>query len=131
MQKYIKDFDGWNVIKKETNRNTDRLFYHKREVRWCRLGTNVGFEQDGTGKDYARPVLILKDFNQHVCWVVPLTTSTKDNPFHIALGKMDEKESFAIISQLRLVDTKRLDTKLGVVNKEIFDKIRKAIKDML
>lgn len=95
------------------------------------MGVNVGFEQDGTGDDFARPVLIIKDFNQHVCLVVPLTRSTKTNPYHISLGEIDGKESFVIISQLRLIDTRRLDTKIGTLEQEVFDSIRKAIRDIL
>ena len=55
-----KDFDKWNKTKKGIHSNDDYLpLYHKRQIRWCRLGVNVGFEQDGTGKDFSRPVLIL------------------------------------------------------------------------
>ncbi|MBI5005410.1 MAG: type II toxin-antitoxin system PemK/MazF family toxin, partial [Candidatus Lloydbacteria bacterium] len=37
----------------------------------------------------------------------------------------------AIISQIRLVDTKRLINKIGFIDKDLFDKIRKTVKDML
>jgi len=48
-----KEFDKWNKLKKETHSNDEYLpLYHERQVRWCRLGVNVGFEQDGTGKDF-------------------------------------------------------------------------------
>lgn len=126
-----KDFDGWNIDKKQTHDRKDILFYREREVRWCRLGVNVGFEQDGTGTGYSRPVLVLKGFNKHVCLVVPLTTSIKKNPYHVPAGDVCGKKSFAIISQLRLLDTKRLDTKLCVLDVDTFNKIRKAVKDML
>lgn len=130
----MKDFDSWNEEKKKTHANEDYLpLYHERDVRWCRLGVNVGYEQDGTGSDYARPVLILKGFSRHVCLVLPLTTSTKKNNYHVALGKIgeEEKDSFAIISQLRLIDTRRLDQRIGIIDKDMFDTIRKAVKDLL
>src|SRR3989344_7307679 len=100
-----KDFDSWNESKKKAHKNHDYLpLYHEREIRWCRLGLNIGFEEDGTGKDFARPVLILKGFSRHVCLVLPLTTSTKKNPYNIPIGKVDNREASAIISQLRLID---------------------------
>jgi mRNA interferase MazF len=127
-----KNFDSWNKIKKETQMREDRLLYKKREIRWCKLGANVGFEQDGTGDGFSRPVLIIKDFNQHVCLAVPLTTSQKNNPYHIKVGMLDgEIESSVIISQLRLIDTKRLYKKVAVLDEETFSRIIKAIKDML
>ena len=56
-----KDFDGWNSNKKQIHDHSAAPFYHKREIWWCSLGINVGFEQDGTGANYDRPVLI-RDF---------------------------------------------------------------------
>ncbi len=127
-----KDFDGWNEQKKKTNASEEYLpLYYEREVRWCRLGVNIGFEQDGTGRGYSRPVVILKGFSRRVCLVIPLTTSTKKNKYHFALGKIEDVEAFGIISQLRLIDTRRLDQHIGVVGKETFKGIRKAVKDML
>lgn len=127
-----KDFDGWNEQKKKTNASEDYLpLYYEREVRWCRLGVNIGFEQDGTGKGYSRPVVILKGFSRHVCLVIPLTTSTKKNKYHVAVGKIEDIEAVAIISQLRLIDSRRLDQHIGVVDKETFKGMRKAVKDML
>ncbi len=127
-----KDFDGWNEDKKHTHFSENYLLlYKKHQIRWCRLGVNVGFEQDGTGNEYSRPVLIIKGFNRNVCLVVPLTTSTKENPYHFALGEIDGKKSFVIMSQLRLIDTRRLDKQISVLPKSKFEEIRKAIKDML
>lgn len=126
-----KDFDTWNKNKKRIHSKNENKLYHKREVWWYSLGVNVGFEQDGTGPDGERPVLILKGFSKHVCLAVPLTTSEKKNPYHISLGKVDGKNSFVIISQIRLIDTKRLINKIGFVKHKIFEKIRKTAKDLL
>lgn len=126
-----KDFDGWNEQKKQVNARADVLFYRERDVRWCQLGINVGFEQDGTGEQRARPVLILKAFSRSVCLVLPLTTSTKHNPYHVSVGKVGDRKAFAIISQLRLVDTKRLDQKIGNLKAKVFERVKKAVKDML
>jgi mRNA-degrading endonuclease toxin of MazEF toxin-antitoxin module len=126
-----KKFDDWNESKKYIHGDGMSKFYHDREVWWCSLGVNIGFEQDGTNKDAERPVLILKGFSKDVCLIVPLTTSVKKNPYHIALGKVGDKNAFAIVSQIRLVDTKRLVNKIGFIDKDLFQKIRKVIKDLL
>lgn len=126
-----KNFDIWNKNKKQIHTKNENKFYHEREVWWCSLGVNVGFEQDGTGSESERPVLILKGFSKQVCLVVPLTTSKKKNPYHFSLGKVDGRSAFAIISQIRLIDTKRLINKIGFIEHKIFEKIRKAAKDLL
>ena len=125
-----KDFDNWNKRKKEIN-SEEPNFYHEKEIRWCSLGINIGFEEDGTSKTYRRPVLIIRGFSRHVCLVVPLTTSPKKNPYHISVGIVEGEEAFAIISQVRLIDTKRLHDRLIILNKEKFDEIRKAIKSLI
>lgn len=126
-----KDFDGWNNEKQTTHARKDVLLYRERDVRWCRLGVNIGYEQDGTGADHSRPVLILRAFSRSVCLIIPLTTSTKQNPYHVSVGTIGNRKAFAIISQLRLIDTKRLDQKIATLDKDIYESIRKTVKDML
>ena len=127
-----KDFDGWNSRKKQTHDQSEYLpLYRERQVRWCTLGVNVGYEQDGTGEGFSRPVLILKGFSRHVCLVVPLTTSRKSNPYHVPVGMVEGRDAYAVISQLRLIDTRRLYLLIHTVDVGTFDRIRKAVKDML
>lgn len=126
-----KDFDRWNSRKKELNNETEVNFYKERDFRWCSLGVNVGFEQDGTSETYRRPVLIIRAFSRNVCLVIPLTTSTKKNKYHFSVGNVAGKNAFAILSQIRLIDTKRLHDPLGHMNKGEFEKIKKAIRDLI
>ncbi len=128
----MKDFDNWNKNKKEIESLDNYLpFYKERQIRWCRLGLNIGYEQDGTNKEFSRPVLIIKGFSRYACLVVPLTTSSKKNPYHIHIGDINGKDAYVIFSQIRLIDTRRLDELVETLNKEKYGKIRKAIKDLL
>lgn len=127
-----KDFDKWNEIKKRTDAHEEYLpLYNEREIRWCRLGVNIGFEQDGTGREFSRPVLILRGFSRRVCLVVPLTTSIKKNKYYVSVGNVDGKKATVIISQVRLIDTRRLDQHIATLDKRLFERIRKAVKDIL
>jgi len=128
---FEKDFDNWNNNKKVIHSTNDNKLYHEREIWWCSLGINIGFEEDGTGISGERPVLILRGFSRQVCLIIPLTTSEKKNPYHISLGRVDNRNAFAITSQIRLIDTKRLINKIGVVDQILFKNIRKAAKDLL
>ncbi|MEK9207193.1 MAG: type II toxin-antitoxin system PemK/MazF family toxin [Patescibacteria group bacterium] len=125
-----KDFDKWNKRKKEINEEKPN-FYHEREIRWCSLGVNIGFEQDGTSKNYRRPVLVIKGFSRNVCLILPLTTSDKKNRYHIEVGVIENQKSFAVLSQIRLIDTKRLHDRLAILNKERFEEIRKAVRNLI
>jgi mRNA interferase MazF len=126
-----KDFDKWNEQKKKTHGRTDAPFCHKRELWWCALGVNVGSEQDGSGDEYRRPVLILKGMSKQTFLAIPLTTATKDHPLRPGIGLVEDKEARALLSQMRVIDTKRLVRKIGYLERGIFDRIRKAAKDLL
>ena len=126
-----KDFDKWNEIKSGIHDNNQPKLYHARQIWWCSLGVNVGFEQDGSGEEYQRPVLIFKGFSKDTCLVFPLTTSTQEHPMRIPIGIVDKEMASVIISQPRLIDTRRLVEKIGFLDKDIFEIIRKAVKDML
>ena len=72
-----KDFDKWNEEKKTIHTRVRAPFCHEREVWWCALGVNVGSEQDGSGVEYRRPVLVLKHLSKETFLAVPLTRSER------------------------------------------------------
>jgi mRNA interferase MazF len=124
-----KDFDTWNVKKKNTELEESRL-YTTREIWWCRLGLNIGFEQDGSGEEFLRPCVIVRGFGPRVCMVVPLTTSQNKHPLRIPLGDVDGKGASALLSQIRSIDTRRLVEKIGFLDKEKFEELRKNVRSL-
>ena len=126
-----KDFDSWNEKKKKINDRTKVPFYHMRELWWCSLGVNVGFEQDGSGEEDSRPVLILTALSKETFIGIPLTTSPSVHKLRPSIGLVEEKEAHALLSQIKVIDTKRLIRKIGQLDKKVFEQIRKIAKDML
>ncbi len=62
-----KDFRRWTTKKEVLNDTEGTALFHEREVWWCALGANIGFEQDGGQEDFERPVVVLKKFNLDAC----------------------------------------------------------------
>lgn len=124
---HVKDFDNWNIQKKQINDTDPRVFFHSREVWWCTLGINVGFEQDGKNQQYSRPVVILKTYSTNAALVVPLTSKDKKGTYYFDIGKINNRDAKAVLSQIRFIDKRRLIKKFDVVNKEIFEKLQSAI----
>lgn len=122
-----KEFDGWNEIKKKTNREMQRL-YTVREIWWTRLGVNVGTEQDGKGRWFARPCIIIRGFGAGACLIVPLTTSTRDHPLRVPIGVVNGRPTRANLSQIRVIDTRRLEQKVGFLDEMTFAELRKNIR---
>lgn len=126
-----KDFDSWNEKKKRLHHDASNLLYHQGEIWWCHLGVNIGFEEDGTGKNSERPIVIIRRFNPQLCWVIPLTTSQKKNPYYVPVGIIDGKPASAILSQMRPIDTKRLINLICIMEPNIFYPIKQATKALL
>ena len=124
-----KDFDLWNVKKKNVE-NEDGRLYTTREIWWCRLGLNIGSEQDGSGEEFLRPCVIVRGFGPRVCMVFPLTTSLSKHPLRIQLGDVDGKAASALLSQVRSIDTRRLVEKIGFLDKEKFNELRKNARNL-
>lgn len=119
-----KDFDGWNKRKKQLHNQTPAFFYYEREIWWCSLGVNIGNEQDGVNELFERPVLILKKFNSQILWIIPLTTSDKSSYFYFK----SKDFSSVILSQIRLISSRRLLRKIGTINYEDFREIIRKVK---
>ncbi len=126
-----KDFDQWNEKKKKLDVRADAPFFHERQIWWCSLGLNVGFEQDGSGDEHKRPILVLKGLSRQTCLVIPLTSSPQRHALRPSIGMIEGKEAHALLSQIRVIDAKRLVRKVVYLDEKIFERIRKTVKDML
>jgi mRNA interferase MazF len=128
---YIKDFNGWNVEKQGLeNLGRGSLPFHEKEIWWCSIGINLGHEQDGKNKLYERPVLIIKKFNRKLCWVLPMTSKSKINPYYLPITYQDVVSS-VILSQLRLVGVKRLRRYIGKISTIQFQDVKEQLKLLL
>ena len=127
-----KEFDDWNIIKKNTDAEEVGIerFFHYRDVWWCKFGKNIGFEEDGKGKDFLRPILVLRVLGKNTLLVVPLTTSSEEHFFRVDVGIVDGKPAKAIISQIRVIDARRLQERIDRIDYKYMNILKKAIKGL-
>ena len=125
-----KDFREWQNQKSDLHENKVRAFFHEREVWFASVGMNIGFEQDGRGDKFLRPVIVLKKFNNEVLWCIPLTKNQKKGKYYFSFPLVGEI-STAILSQIRLTDSKRLQYKIGDMRAKDFDEIKEKLKQLL
>ena len=126
-----KDYLVWHTEKSSVEEHKIRPGFHEREVWFCIMGTNIGYEQDGRGNKFLRPVVIIKKFNNEVLWAVPLTTKGKQGKYYFSFGLGDEGISTAILSQLRLIDAKRLEYKIGNISKGDFKTLKSKLTQLI
>jgi len=127
-----KDFKKWNLVKeKVNNKNISNLYFKEQEVWYCYFGCNVGFEQDGKGCNFLRPVLIFKKFNKNLFFGIPLTSKNKENNKFYFKINIDGTFQSLILSQMKVVDSKRLIDRKFFIPKEIFIEIKKVFMNII
>ncbi len=130
-----KDFQAWHRKKEQIN-TLRPPFFHEREIWFCYLGANVGFEQDGTKEEFLRPVLVVRKFNNEIFWAVPLTKShkksdAKTDKYYYRFSFIDGIQSLAILSQIRLIDARRMSRCIGMIPESDFARLKEKLKALL
>ena len=111
-------FHLWSDKKQLIDKKISLISFEENQIVYINMGKNIGFEQDGKGKDFLRPVLIYKKFNNHQFLGFALTSKKKEGKFYAPVHHSG-KTSYVILSQLRTYSAKRL------VNKKAVAKIHK------
>jgi mRNA-degrading endonuclease toxin of MazEF toxin-antitoxin module len=132
MHKNLKnsEFDSWNILKKKLDSNHLFPTFQEREIWWCCIGINVGHEENGKNQLFNRPVMIVKKFNKNIFLGIPLTSKIKDNRFYHKIH-LQGKDQSAMLSQIRVFESRRLTHKMAKITRDQFDKIKEQIKDMI
>ncbi len=134
----MKKFDVWNDVKKETDAKKDVRSFKERDIFYMYMGENIGFEQNGKGEKYIRPVVVYRKFTKEMFLGIPLSSQAKEGSFFyqftfLKKSKTGEKisKNIAILVQIRLFSAKRLINKIGVVDKNNFDGIKERLKKLI
>jgi len=132
LSKETKDFfKEWNVLAFALNAIMPRLPFYEREIWSCYLGMNIGYEEAGKGNEFLRPVIILKKFNNKMCWIIPLTSNLRKSEHFFIFQFGKGKPSAAILSQLRIIDVQRLHKTIGFMKRRDFFELKKRLTTLL
>jgi len=136
-QRADKRFDDWNEVKKRTHKSERKIGIKPREIFWMRIGHNVGTEEFGKGRDFVRPVIIVRRLTHDLFLGIPTTTAPKDkNDYFYPFCYREKihnrsKCVTAMILQVRTYSIKRLLNKIGTVQKDDFVKIQKRLQRLI
>jgi len=126
-----KDFNTWNKNKKKIHYRGAMVLYREREIWWCAIGVNVGVEADGKNGLFARPVIVFRKFNKDMFWALPLTSQPKPaKPFYFAFTVRNQRRT-AILSQMRLLSSKRLIRRMGKMNENQLRSLTLAMSELV
>lgn len=129
----MDQFDRWNELKKSIEQEVDdpHKFPKEGEVWMCSLGKNIGFEQNGSGESFSRPVMIVKKFNNHMFWTIALSTKQKRFDFYFNYTDPNGLKVSGILAQMKLTSQKRLKRKLYEMPTEEFEKVKVKLRSFL
>ena len=119
-------FDRWNEKKKTTNFNGDCPHFLPGQIWWAQLGQNIATEVAGKGNDFLRPVLILQRVYGNACLATPLTSQERTGDYYFHFQDSKGRTQYALLTQTRYLDGKRLKYQLGDTKKEDLAKLREA-----
>lgn len=125
------DFDKWNEVKKEIQQETLLVGFKERDIFNVKLGHNIGYEQNGKGEKFVRPVLIYKKLTKDMFIGIPLTSTHRDGSFFYRFSFIPDKTSVAILIQTKLFSTKRLLNKIGKMREDDFCELKKKYLKLL
>lgn len=121
-----KDFDSWHKVKKRLEAIQKPPFFNEREIWWCSVGVNIGFEVYGKGRLFTRPVLIFRKQSAYTFLGIPLSTKLKDREDYFKF-EFQNKLVSAQLNEIRRFDSRRLADKLGKLSTSKYEAIQKEL----
>ena len=132
-------YDQWNINKQEINfKENNKVYINEREIRFIKMWINIWFEENWK-RGFIRPVLIIKKV-WNLFFTVALTSKWKNN-YHfyhkIQTWQFNERNqkhknsSYIILSQVKVIDKRRLTEKMWYISKGEFLEIKEKLKAML
>ncbi len=125
-----KDFRDWHSLKTDLQNHRRRPFFAEREVWICSIGLNVGHEEDGKGNQFLRPVIIFKKVSADEFWGIPLTSGGGGGHFRYPFN-FNGKTTTALLSQIGILDGKRLLRRSGIMPEKEFFEMADAVSVLI
>lgn len=130
MSGFLKRFAEWFTRKQKLHSQSHKPpLVSERDLWWVGFGENVGQEMNGKGNKFARPAVVLKKLAHGFYLVAPTTTKKHDGTWyvHIQHAGVDE---YVCLHQIRTVDYRRLDRKIGQIDPADFFRVREGFMEL-
>ncbi len=120
----LKRFLEWIKVKKNVHFNDSKLpFFSEGEMWWAYIGDNVGSEINGKGEKFTRPVIVYRKLGSKTFLAIPVSTKQKEGTWYVPFKHKGIDET-ALLAQVRVISTKRLNGRMGELDNKDFFKIR-------
>ena len=114
------EFDKWNKLKKCLSNSNKNINIKSKDIYLVQLGKNIGVESYGKGINFLRPVLVYKKLGHNYFLGIPLTSGKRDGNYFFNFRYKENKDSCAMLNQIKVFDTKRILKKHGKISNNTF-----------
>jgi len=133
-EEYIEKYNRWNIKKQDIQflerPEEEKLYFKEGDVWWCSIGINIGNESYGKGKNFRRPVLVLKKLSADLCITLSLSTVLKTGTW-FSDAVLNNENISVMLYQIRVLSKKRFYIKIGEFSQEDFVKTKEQLKMLL
>lgn len=116
---------AWTKRKLRIHLDARTIYFAERELWWSSLGENVGDEVNGKHDVFERPVIVVKKLSRNLLFAIPVTTRPKQGSWFHYFRFRDE-DRWVVLAQARVISSKRLVRRMGIVNPDTLTDIRQA-----
>jgi mRNA-degrading endonuclease toxin of MazEF toxin-antitoxin module len=127
---FFKNFLDWFSLKPKLDKYKRSPLFNEREVWYCHLGTNIGFELDGKKTELLRPAIVFKKLSKDTLLIIPLTKTLKNGSWY-SPSFIQNKEGRFCLNQIKMIDSKRLKYKIAQIDDKDFEKLKQDFDKML
>src|SRR3989338_886636 len=126
----VKQFLEWIKLKEKLHGNKYKPpLFKEGEIWWCSLGENIGSEINGKSDKFTRPVIVFRKLSSTTFLGVPTTTQARKGTWYVKIT-LHNKDTVAILSQIRILSYKRLYSKLGELDKKDFNYVKNGFRKL-
>jgi mRNA interferase MazF len=125
-----KNFDTWNEQKKRLETVQKQTLFKEGDIWWCSLGINVQTELCGKGRNFRRPVLVVKKLSKFSCIVVPVSTKKNEGTWFCPITILGGVQ-YVSLHQIQMIHVSRLQRRMVTLDEADFVRVKKSLENLL
>ncbi len=126
----VKRFLEWIRLKEKLHQGVSKPpLFKEGEIWWCSIGENVGREINGKSVLFSRPVLIFKKLSRETFLGLPTTSQSRNGTWYVEITYGGRLVT-VILSQARILDAKRMSTKIGKIDSANIKKVKIGFRNL-
>jgi mRNA-degrading endonuclease toxin of MazEF toxin-antitoxin module len=99
------------------------------DIWWASIGENIGREIHGKSERFSRPVIVYKKLSRETFLAIPTSTKITTGTWYVPFEEKG-RPIVACLNQIRVIDYRRLSSKIETLSTEDFCRIQDGFKKL-